>query len=352
MSKYSSFEKERFFREYDSRGKSASSVAHEFNFPPKIVSSWLKKRDASASQLLRSLGRPRNAFLGAEDKDFIHNAFANDPSMRLGKVLEDFTKAFEGLKVCPTTFYKFVTEHCGMSFKLARRDSVERNSFAKIELRYEYVVQIREKAIDYVRDCVFLDEAGFSVNMKRSGGWAPSGATPVVLDPSISAQSTSIVRVISCYGVVHLSLREAVIGRKRQRNENGDLTPKTRGTVTGHFKQFLTDLLDSMDKHSRFRNCYLIMDNAPIHKNASIVRIITLRGYRCLYLPPYFPELNPIEQFRSVVESKLKKVHLLSKATLPNKIIGAAIAIPPQKFRNQIQYPVNNFEKCLNRISL
>jgi transposase len=49
------------------------------------------------------------------------------------------------------------------------------------------------------------------------------------------------------------------------------------------------------------------MDNAPVHKKKMIEEYISHRNYRCVYLPQYSPELNPIEQFWSVAKSKLKR---------------------------------------------
>jgi transposase len=49
------------------------------------------------------------------------------------------------------------------------------------------------------------------------------------------------------------------------------------------------------------------MDNALIHIYIDIDELITSRGYRSIYLPPYSPQLNPIEQFWSVVNNKVKR---------------------------------------------
>lgn len=46
-------------------------------------------------------------------------------------------------------------------------------------------------------------------------------------------------------------------------------------------------------------------------------------GYGCVYLSSYSPELNPNEQFRSVVESKSKREKLLETETLNVRITEA-----------------------------
>jgi transposase len=44
------------------------------------------------------------------------------------------------------------------------------------------------------------------------------------------------------------------------------------------------------------------------------------RGYRCVYDPPYSPELNPIEQFWSVCKKKIKREKLLEKETFTSRL--------------------------------
>ena len=46
------------------------------------------------------------------------------------------------------------------------------------------------------------------------------------------------------------------------------------------------------------------MDNAHTHTREDIGKHIESRGYRYTYLLPYYLELNPIEQFWSVVKNK------------------------------------------------
>lgn len=50
------------------------------------------------------------------------------------------------------------------------------------------------------------------------------------------------------------------------------------------------DLIDKLPKNS-----VVIMDNASFHKNSKIRDIIEQNGHILEYLPPYSPDLNPIE---------------------------------------------------------
>ena len=55
----------------------------------------------------------------------------------------------------------------------------------------------------------------------------------------------------------------------------------------------LIDLLDELDPQERI----LVMDNAATHKTEEVQKAVTDRGYNVLYLSPWSPVLNPIEEF-------------------------------------------------------
>lgn len=67
----------------------------------------------------------------------------------------------------------------------------------------------------------------------------------------------------------------------------------------------------------------IVMDNAPIHTHTDINELVTSRGYRIICLSPYSPELNPIEQFWSVVKNKIKRKPFSGNEDLKTRIAEA-----------------------------
>jgi len=51
-------------------------------------------------------------------------------------------------------------------------------------------------------------------------------------------------------------------------------------------------------------NSVLIMDNARFHKTTDIQQALRNNSITCKYIVPYSPELNPIEEFFSMLKSK------------------------------------------------
>ncbi|KAG1544271.1 hypothetical protein G6F49_011121 [Rhizopus delemar] len=97
---------------------------------------------------------------------------------------------------------------------------------------------------------------------------------------------------------------------------------------------------------------FIITDNAPIHVPEMIDPIIMKQGYTPVYLPPYSPKLNPIKQVWAIIKAKVKRGKLSDVETLTTRIIEASEAVTMVHLQNIIQYSVNQFEKCRNKIPI
>ncbi|KAG0905458.1 hypothetical protein G6F29_012149 [Rhizopus arrhizus] len=109
--------------------------------------------------------------------------------------------------------------------------------------------------------------------------------------------------------------------------------------------RFLRETLDILDKYDQMRGYYFIMDNAPIHKEIEDILNERNKDYKCVYLPPYSPELNPIEQFWALVKRKIRRQKLKDTETLQERTVDATNEVP-------IQHSKNQFDNCLNHIPI
>jgi transposase len=64
----------------------------------------------------------------------------------------------------------------------------------------------------------------------------------------------------------------------------------------------------------------IVIDNARFHKSAKVVQLIESVKCRIIFLPPYSPDLNPIEHFWAAMKTKIKRtaetVHNFYEATV------------------------------------
>ena len=77
------------------------------------------------------------------------------------------------------------------------------------------------------------------------------------------------------------------------------------------------------------RGDIVIMDNVSVHKVAGVCEAIAARGANLFYLPPYSPDLNPIEQFFSKLKAILRKVAARSMESLWTAI-GSCLGLMPR----------------------
>lgn len=64
------------------------------------------------------------------------------------------------------------------------------------------------------------------------------------------------------------------------------------------------------------KNDYVVIDNASIHKDDEIRKMIEEKGAKLIFLPPYHPELNPIELAWNKIRQFIKKQRARTKEML------------------------------------
>jgi transposase len=77
----------------------------------------------------------------------------------------------------------------------------------------------------------------------------------------------------------------------------------------------------------------VLLDNLPAHKVAGVRALIEAHGAQLLYLPPYSPDFNPIEQAWSKIKQRLRAVKARTLPLLEDAVTGALAAITPDNAR-------------------
>ena len=81
----------------------------------------------------------------------------------------------------------------------------------------------------------------------------------------------------------------------------------------------------------------VILDNLATHRNAEAAKAIKQAGCWFLYLPPYSPDLNPIEQAFSKLKAHLRKVGARTFTELSNALRDICRMFTPAECWNYFQ---------------
>lgn len=153
------------------------------------------------------------------------------------------------LKIEKAIVYNVMTSGCYLTFKKAHLYSIQRNSPENIEQRYECILKwINETDMDFMSNCVFIDEVAFYINLKRSMAWSKKGTRDEVIVSETRAKTTTILGAISLFGIVNIQVRRPTVPLKSRRlGSNGLVINGAEDTVTGHYINFVKSTLDILD---------------------------------------------------------------------------------------------------------
>jgi transposase len=157
---------------------------------------------------------------------------------------------------------------------------------------------------------VFLDETGLKTNFTRLRGWAKGGNRLVESIPSGKWQTHTLVHAVALNGT-----RAAMV-------LDG---PMNSESFTGFCQWLLAPALQPGD--------WVVMDNLSSHQSTPATEAIEAVGAKVVYLPPYSPDLNPIEN----VFSKVKQLIRGLRPRSLGKIVEAVAKVLPKITLDDLQ---------------
>ncbi len=183
------------------------------------------------------------------------------------------------------------------------------------------------------REIVFLDETGFNLHTSVNYGYSELGLSPVSYVPPSKGQNLSACCIILQFKLCYYQLIDGSF--------NGD--------------RFLEFLVGAVNEGVLRRNVVLVMDNAPIHKTAAVKEFLELHHIELVFLPPYSPDLNPIENFFSMVKSRYSTIRPKASTreelkTSVNNVLEAHYEENIQTFENLVRRMWDLFYQLLTDV--
>jgi transposase len=151
---------------------------------------------------------------------------------------------------------------------------------------------------------VFIDESGAKTNMTRLYGRAKVGARATDDTPSGHWCTTTMISSVRLDSSTACMVVDGAT---------------TKDVFKAYVEQILLPTLKAGD--------IVVLDNLSAHKNQEVRDLIESFGAELWFLPPYSPDLNPIEKMWSKIKSILRTLKARTEKALIDAIAKALDAI-------------------------
>jgi transposase len=295
--------------------------------------------DTRRRQSLRTRrGFRRATSFTQEDSDALLNIIESSPHLYLDEI-QDIMSTQCGKVWHPVTLWRQM-KHLGYSLQVATKRAKQQDEGERLLYK-----EVFEEVVDTnnLQQLIYLDETHRSQNAsRRRRHWSKRGVTPVSLEPFFGRFDARFTMIGACDINGFVKSTCDVIEREHGGSRETD---PTRGTVNqNRFELWISEFLAPV--LGNFVNgeprSIVILDNASIHHSKRVVELIEATGAKILFLPPYSPDLNPIELKFNLYKANMRRnsdVHWIEA-----HLLGLE-AVTPKHARGC-------FRRCLNKLGV
>lgn len=140
---------------------------------------------------------------------------------------------------------------------------------------------------------VIVDECGSNINLTPIYARAPKGERAIGSVPRNTEKNTTLIAAMTTRGMGPALLLEG-------------------GTDTAAFEVYVEQVLAPALVPGQI----VVMDNLSAHKGERIQHLLEARGCSVQYLPPYSPDLSPIEEAFSKLKTLLRRAEARTRDAL------------------------------------
>ena len=206
----------------------------------------------------------------------------------------------------------------GFAFEKKSLHATERDTEANLKRREEFIAKIRTVAPERL---IFLDESGVTTSMTRLYARSLGGQRIHESTPGGHWKIMTILGAMSLRGMIATMTIEAATDAE---------------IFLAYVEHVLCPALNSGD--------VVVMDNLSSHKVNGVREWIEKAGAEVLYLPPYSPDLNPIEKAWSKLKQLLRSAKARTKETLDHAIEEALKLISADNAQAWFKHCLNGLQ--------
>ena len=290
--------------------KTQEDVCKIFKCSPRSLMRWVDryKKEGNVNIHYRT---PIAYKVKREYVKFLLDEIKNNKTITLYELQQKLKEKYKDIDLSTTQIFRVINDN-NITLKLTRIRHEPNKRFGKdIDINSK-IKEFYEEVKKYkIEDIISIDETSIKSLQKRNHCYSQKGKRCVIKTQSqeVFKKYTGIF-AISVNGVIHWDLYEK------------------GGINTDRLVEFLEHNITS-----KLKNKLIILDNASSHRNERIKSLVNKHN-NILYAVPYQHFTNSIENYFSMMKSRLQKLNGLTYNNLKENITKVICEIPKEKYEN------------------
>jgi transposase len=255
----------------------------------------------------------------------------DDCTITLGKIQRQFMDIYN-VSPSKSTIFRRLDE---FDFFLKETSTVPERNYDSdtTEMRFHYAENFRDLMNQNLTDKIYyIDEVGFNFSMRRKRGWSLRGHRAIRRIPLIRTRNISVCCAMSKNGTFCYQKQSSPFEKMS-------------------FKRFVVTVMAKLNEQN-ITGAHLVMDNVAFHRVAEVREVIESSGHNILFLPPYSPFLNPIENMFSKWKTLVKSEQPINEDALISSIDSEYLKITPDDCAGYFRHMLSFIPQCLKRADI
>ena len=290
--------------------KTQEEVCKIFKCNPRSLMRWVEryKKDGNVDIHYR---KPIAYKVKKEYVDYLLQEIKNNKTITLQELLQKLKDKYKGVDLTTTQIFRVIKDN-NITLKITRIRHEPVKRFGKdIDINTNIKKFYEEIKKHKIEDVICIVETSIKSLQKRHHCYSQRGKRCI-----IKTQSQEVFKKYT--GIFAISVNGV---------EGWDLYEKS-GINTDRLIEFLEKFITG-----KYKNKLIILDNASSHRNQRIKDLVNKHN-NILYAVPYQHFTNSIENYFSMLKSRLQKLDGLTHIKLKENITKVISEIPKEKYKN------------------
>lgn len=176
----------------------------------------------------KSKGNSSKCLLRSEHQDYFRKLLDEDPQLNAVNIIEKLSEQFMGLSTTKGQLNHHMRITMLISVKKPTFKPAARNLEANLQEGYDWYMQWKDTDLDVMKNCIFINESGFNINMRNNWARPTIGTSAKVVLPKTRTVPRTIIGVIHCSSVIHVTLKKPPPKKGRAKKNDWAVVQKKR----------------------------------------------------------------------------------------------------------------------------